>query len=424
MSQHAVYPSAADGTVSIAAVGTNGSAIPTSSIEIGVKDGSGNLQPVIQGQATMAASLPVVISSNQSAVPASQSGTWNVTNVSGTVSLPTGASTAANQTTGNTSLASIDGKTPALGSTTMSGSVPVTLATDMLPIANTSILYSSITNANYDITCAGYTTVTIQSIGGFTTATFTIKGSNDGTNFVNLANCFNLINQSTGAVYTNASIFLVVPCGGFKVVRCVATSVTGGPPNLQFTAANGANLTSVYSPSAAQFLATANIKDSNGNNLLQGQQTMANSLGVTIASNQSNVPANIAQINGVTPLMGNGVTGTGSLRVTLASDTSSNTNPLLTAETVATTSAVTSVASSASTVSLLALNASRKGATFFNDSSTTLYLKLGATASLTSFTVQIPGGGYYELPFGKIYTGAIDGIWSAANGNVRITELS
>lgn len=33
------------------------------------------------------------------AVPASQSGTWNITNVSGTVSLPTGASTAANQTT-------------------------------------------------------------------------------------------------------------------------------------------------------------------------------------------------------------------------------------------------------------------------------------------------------------------------------------
>lgn len=32
-------------------------------------------------------------------IPATQSGTWNVTNVSGTVSLPTGASTAANQTT-------------------------------------------------------------------------------------------------------------------------------------------------------------------------------------------------------------------------------------------------------------------------------------------------------------------------------------
>lgn len=38
---------------------------------------------------------------------AKQTGTWNINNVSGTVSLPTGASTAANQTTGNTSLATI-----------------------------------------------------------------------------------------------------------------------------------------------------------------------------------------------------------------------------------------------------------------------------------------------------------------------------
>lgn len=77
------------------------------------------------GQAVMAASLPVVIASNQTAIPisgsvttggltdtqlratpvpvngtvaATQSGTWNITNVSGTVSLPTGAATAALQT--------------------------------------------------------------------------------------------------------------------------------------------------------------------------------------------------------------------------------------------------------------------------------------------------------------------------------------
>jgi len=43
-------------------------------------------------------------------VAATQSGTWNITNVSGTVSLPTGAATSANQTTGNGSLSSIDGK--------------------------------------------------------------------------------------------------------------------------------------------------------------------------------------------------------------------------------------------------------------------------------------------------------------------------
>ena len=41
---------------------------------------------------------------------ATQSGTWNVTNISGTVSLPTGAATSALQTTGNNTLSAIDTK--------------------------------------------------------------------------------------------------------------------------------------------------------------------------------------------------------------------------------------------------------------------------------------------------------------------------
>lgn len=41
---------------------------------------------------------------------------------------------------------------------------------------------------------------------------------------------------------------------------------------------------------------------------------------VTIGTFPDNEPINVAQINGVTPLMGNGVTGTGSPRVTIASD--------------------------------------------------------------------------------------------------------
>ncbi len=41
---------------------------------------------------------------------ATQSGIWNITNITGTISLPTGAATAANQTTANASLASIDSK--------------------------------------------------------------------------------------------------------------------------------------------------------------------------------------------------------------------------------------------------------------------------------------------------------------------------
>lgn len=90
------------------------------------------------------------------------------------------------------------------------------------------------------------------------------------------------------------------------------------------------------------------------------------------------------------------------------------------------TPAQSSVANSASSVSLLASNANRLGATIFNDDTAntgaTLKVKLGATASATSFTVALAPQAYYEVPFG--YTGAIDGIASAATGNARITELT
>lgn len=91
-------------------------------------------------------------------------------------------------------------------------------------------------------------------------------------------------------------------------------------------------------------------------------------------------------------------------------------------ETIASAS-LSSVSSSATTVSLLASNASRKGAYFFNESTQVLYLKFGTTASATSYTAQLSPNAFYEMPPRPIYTGAIDGIWAAANGAVRITEL-
>lgn len=72
------------------------------------------------GQAAMAASEPVVIASDQSAVPVSGTVTANI----GTVAT---LATAAKQDTGNTSVASIDTKTPALGQALAAASVPVIL---------------------------------------------------------------------------------------------------------------------------------------------------------------------------------------------------------------------------------------------------------------------------------------------------------
>ena len=85
------------------------------------------------------------------------------------------------------------------------------------------------------------------------------------------------------------------------------------------------------------------------------------------------------------------------------------------------TATLTNVASSASSVTLLSANTSAKLRSIFNDSTTVLYVKYGATASTSSYTVQIPAGGYYEFPQ-PLYNGRVDGIWASANGNARVTE--
>lgn len=106
--------------------------------------------------------------------------------------------------------------------------------------------------------------------------------------------------------------------------------------------------------------------------------------------------------------------------VSLASTTVTGT--VATREATNATSAITSVTASVTTVTLKALNASRRGLSVYNNSTADLYLKLGATASTTSFTVKVLAGGYYEVPFN--YTGVVDGIWSAANGSALVTEIT
>lgn len=73
-------------------------------------------------------------------IAATQSGTWNVTNVSGTVSLPTGASTSANQSTEITALQLIDNLPNTLGSTTsgQSGALALGAVTTSAPSYTTA----------------------------------------------------------------------------------------------------------------------------------------------------------------------------------------------------------------------------------------------------------------------------------------------
>lgn len=269
-----------------ASVGPTGTTAPTSATEIGgIDSGSGNLVAVSVDSAgrintNINGTVPIsgTVTANQGtpgvgAWPtlAAQSGTWNITNISGTVSLPTGASTSALQTSGNTQL------------------------------------------------------VTIAS------------------------------NQTNGTQVTAVN--------NFPATQPVSGTV------------------------AATQSGTWNITNISG--------TVSLPTGAATSANQTTEIASLATIA---------------------------TNTALAPHTA--TSAVTSVASSATNVTILASNATRKQAAVYNESTQILYLKLGTTASVTSYTVQIPASGYYELPGITVYTGQIDGIWASANGNARVTELS
>lgn len=86
-----------------------------------------------------------------------------------------------------------------------------------------------------------------------------------------------------------------------------------------------------------------------------------------------------------------------------------------------TAATLTNVASSATNVTLFAAAGTANARTIYNDSTQVLYVKFGATASTSSYTVQLAAGAYYEFPQ-PLYAGQVDGIWASANGNARLTS--
>lgn len=246
--------------------GSNGSTAPTFSTEVGGINPSGNLQPlqttadgalivsqdsttifnenvaqfgggnVVTGVGNSGAGIPRVTVSSDSSITnitgtvslptgaATQTTLATVsttlgsilldltngtqtTQINGTVPLPTGASTSALQTTGNTSLASIDTKTPALGQTTMALSQPVTIASNQTAIPttdntldtyitgagpataviNTNVLLAVTGTAALDL--QGSRSIAFQIVTGAATTAVAVdfEASNDNVNFVAVA---------------------------------------------------------------------------------------------------------------------------------------------------------------------------------------------------------------------------------------------
>ena len=147
-----------------------------------------------------------------STVAATQSGTWNITNITGTVSLPTGAATETTLSAINTkvtttingikvdgsavtqpisaaalplptgaateaTLSAINSKMAALGQTTMSGSMPVAIASDQSTLLTNQVGLSKANAPVYnDYTSVSVTTAAyIQLIASTTSATKKLK---------------------------------------------------------------------------------------------------------------------------------------------------------------------------------------------------------------------------------------------------------
>lgn len=432
MSQSYIYPSGFS-TVSIPAVGTNGSTIPLSSMLVAGEnpshdliplqvDSSGNLlvspltssstvkaqlqdnngTPIILGQTTMSSSLPVAIASDQSSIPvtfsgnvtvvqptgtnlhtvvdsgsisasqfgtwttriedtsgssltstgnaldinlktssitlntnASQAGTWNVNNVTGTVSLPTGASTSALQT-------QISGQLPTtLGSTTSANSLSVTLASDQSPISDKTTSGNITSTQSVSISTLGYGTVS-GIISGTWSGTLTIEASVDGTNWVTTTGT----EVQSGIIFSNTSSNLSFQSlsSGFNSIRIRGNTVATGTANIYLRASipvsqfmldnplpGGTNtIGSILNINGTVSLPTGAATASNqttGNSSLSTIATNTTGLNATIAATSSSVPADALQVgvkNGsnLVPITEGQATMANSLPVVIASDQS------------------------------------------------------------------------------------------------------
>lgn len=126
---------------------------------------------------------------------------------------------------------------------------------------------------------------------------------------------------------------------------------------------------------------------------------------VALAANQS---VNAAQINGVTPLMGNGVTGTGSQRVTIASDNSPfSVNATPTPATSGGASIYHAVAAATTNTANVKASAGQVyGWSVFNNAAYNIYVKLHNTAGTptagasVAYTIGVPAGGGSNIDLG------------------------
>jgi hypothetical protein len=350
--------------------------------------------------------------------------------VAGTFTVdPAGLATEAKQTTGNASLNSIDGKITICntGAVTVSAALPAGTNNigdvDVLTLPNVTLAsqLNPFTSA-----------IPISDNAGSITVDGTVAATQSGT--WNINNVSGTVSLPTGAA-TETTLSAL----NGKVTACNTGAVT-----ISAALPAGANnigdvdvltLPNVILASQANpFTSAIPISDNAGSITVDGTvaATQSGTWNITNVSGTISLPTGAATESTLSTLNGK-VTACNTGAVTISTALPAGTNNIgdvdvLTLPDVAlknySTSAVTSVVSAATSTSVLASNANRRMAIMVNDTDRNTYVKLGATASTTSFSYKLSPGQILELPI-PIYTGAIDAIWDASpTGSMRVTEIT
>lgn len=149
-----------------------------------------------------------------------------------------------------------------------------------------------------------------------------------------------LVDQSGNIIHATSNALNVNIAGGSVIVDFGSPTGSAVPSDAGYFGVNvGGTLRGLtaVNPSGSIYAAQFDLASIAGTTTLKGNGVSANSLRVTLASDSTGIVAlttgaavigslvanqsvNTAQINGVAPTMGNGISGTGVQRVTIASD--------------------------------------------------------------------------------------------------------
>lgn len=260
-------------------------------------------------------------------------------------------------------------------------------------------------NASVVISCAGLGNVGVTLTGSWS-ATLAFQGTIDGTNwFAVQAMPLPISPGSSTSSSTTTNAQFTAPVAGLNSFRLTATVYSSGTATVTLegneTASTIAGIITVQQSTAANLQTSA----------AQGTpNTVANSWPTEITDG-THGPAAVKAASTAA------VAADPALVVAVSPN-----NSVSTTAKVATTSSITSVAASTSSVSLLAANANRLAALITNDGTAVMFVALAATATTSAYTYRVSSNS--QALIDGNWTGAISAIWSVANGNARITELT